>query len=51
MNPEQVILTKAGGQRYGVTLIENEVPVVDPGRTSTSTIRKVGTDGRYTEVG
>lgn len=28
MNPEQVILIKAGAQRYGVTVIENDVPVV-----------------------
>lgn len=45
-----VYLLSKGALDWGPVKVENEVPVVDPGRTSTSTIRKVGTDGRYTEV-
>lgn len=45
-----VYLLSKGALDWGPRKHEQEVPVVDPSRTSTSTIRKVGTDGRFTEV-
>jgi NADH-quinone oxidoreductase subunit A len=45
-----VYLLSKGALDWGPLKVEQEVPVVDPSRTSTSTIRKVGTDGRFTEV-
>lgn len=45
-----VYLLSKGALDWGPERVETEVAVVDPGRTSTSTIRKVGLDGRATEV-
>ena len=45
-----VYLLSKGALDWGPAKDERQTPVVDPARTSTSTIRKVGLDGRESEV-
>lgn len=45
-----VYLLSKGALDWGPGKVERRSEVVDPGRTSTSTIRRVGLDGRESEV-